>query len=244
MTRFENKTALVTGAGKGIGKAIAKQLANQGANVIIIGRTENTLKESAAQDSKITYMVADLESTNDMVQVLASISKLDILVNNAGMAPVTPFEEMEMNEYDKVFNVNVRGLVNLTKQTLPFLKSSKGNIINISTSIVGKPMANMSVYAASKTAVNTFTRVWPKEFANYGIRVNSVGVGSIETPIYEKTALSKKETQKHINGVKQIVPLGRFGTANEVASIVSFLASDEASFITGSDYAVDGGFGA
>lgn len=105
-------------------------------------------------------------------------------------------------------------------------------------------MANMGVYAASKAAVNMFTRVWAKELASDGIRVNSVGVGPIETLIYDKTALSPEEAQKHVERVKSIVPLGRFGTADEVTSVVAFLASAEARYVTGSDYAVDGGFAA
>lgn len=243
-----NKTALVTGGGTGIGRAIAKRLANEGAKVIIIGRTEETLQESANQDNNIAYIVADLSNSANVQNVISKINqqygKLDILVNNAGVAPVKAFEETGMDEFDHVFQVNVRGLVDLTQQSLPLLKETKGNIINISTSIVAKPMSNMSVYAASKAAVNMFTRVWAKELAKDGIRVNSVGVGPIETPIYEKTALSEEAAKEHLENVKRIVPIGRFGKAEEVASVVTFLASEEASFVTGSDYAVDGGFSA
>lgn len=245
---LENRIALVTGGGSGIGLGIAKRLADEGANVVIIGRTEASLKESASQSDRISYVVADVGKTEDLARALeqtkARHGGLDILVNNAGVAPVTPFSQLDMAEYDEVFQVNVRGLVDLSRQALPLLKASKGNIVNISTSIVDKPMANMSTYGASKAAVNMFTRVWAKELAGDGVRVNSVGVGPIWTPIYKKTELSAEEAQKHVDRVKQIVPLARFGTIEEVASVVAFLASSEAGFVTGSDYAVDGGFAA
>jgi NAD(P)-dependent dehydrogenase (short-subunit alcohol dehydrogenase family) len=188
--RFAHKTALVTGAGTGIGRAIAKRLADEGATVLIIGRTEDTLRESASQHSQISYLVADIERPEDNERILSEIQKrygkLDVLVNNAGVAPVTSFAQMPMSEYDKVFGVNVRALVDLTQQSLSLLKQTQGNVVNISTSIVYKPMMNMSPYAASKAAVNMLSRVWAKELASDGIRVNPVGVGPIETPIYEK----------------------------------------------------------
>lgn len=127
--RLENKTALVTGGSTGIGRTLAKRLADEGAQVMIIGRNEDTLQESAAQNSKITYVIADIGNSDDIKHIIAEIEKrygkLDILVNNAGMAPVTLFSEVEMSEYDNVYRVNVRGLLELTKETLPLIKVTK-----------------------------------------------------------------------------------------------------------------------
>ena len=243
--RLDNKTALVTGAGTGIGRAIAKRLADEGACVVITGRTESTLAESASQHENISYVVADIGKTADVARLVAQVlqrhGKLDILVNNAGVAPVTPFAESTLAEYDHVFLANVRGLVDLTLQTLPSLKATKGNIVNLTSAIVARPIANMSTYAGSKAAVTAYSQVWAKEFAEDGVRVNIVSPGPIETPIYDKTDLSPQEMQAHRDRVTRMVPLHRFGTPEDVAAVVAFLASDEAGFITGADYAVDGG---
>lgn len=246
--RFTHKTALITGAGTGIGRAVAQRFAQEGAEVLILGRTEKTLQETAAANQNISYIVADLEKEADLARVTENLKsrygKLDILVNNAGWAPVTPFSEVKMEEYDKVFSINVRALVNMTLHVLPLLKASHGNIINMSSVICKNHLLNMSMYAGTKAAVEIFTKIWAKELAPDGVRVNAIGVGSIETPIYEKTALSDNGIKEHIYKITRAIPQGHFGKPEDIAAVAAFLASDEASFVTGSEYGIDGGFGA
>ncbi|WP_455482775.1 SDR family NAD(P)-dependent oxidoreductase [Haemophilus parahaemolyticus] len=247
MQTLNNQTALVTGAGSGIGQDIAVKLAQMGANVVITGRKEAPLKETAALHGNISYIVADVGKTEDVSRILAEIkqkfNRLDIIVNNAGMAPVTPIADQTLAEFDAVFNINVRAVVDLTTQALPLLKESKGSIVNIGSAVANQPLPNMSVYSASKAALKTLTFVWAKELAKDGIRVNNIAVGPIETPIYDKTELSAEEAQAHKDRVTSLVPLGRFGLPKDISAIVALLVSEEGSFITGADIAVDGGFG-
>lgn len=242
-----NQVALVTGAATGIGASIAVKLAELGAKVVITGRKEAPLQEAVKLHENISYITADVGKTEDVSRILSEIQRkfdrLDIIVNNAGMAPVTPIAAQTLSEFDAVFNVNVRAVVDLTQQALPMLKASQGSIINIGSAVANQPLPNMSVYSASKAAVKTLTLVWAKELAKDGIRVNNISVGPIETPIYEKTALSPEEAQAHKARVTSLVPMGRFGQPRDIADIVAFLASSEANFITGADIPVDGGFG-
>ena len=245
MRGLKDKVILITGAGSGIGAVAAKYLAEKGAKVLIIGRTEKALKEPAAQHENIFYEAADINQTEDIKKILNVVKekfgRLDALVNNAGVAPVAPLGKISMAEVDKTFATNVKAVIELSQEFLQMLKESKGTIINIGSANASKPMPNMSVYSASKAALVALTRAWAKELAADGVRVNSVSVGPIWTPIYDKTSLSEEESKKHIETVKKIVPLGRFGESEEVAAVIAFLASEESSFVTGADYAVDGG---
>jgi NAD(P)-dependent dehydrogenase (short-subunit alcohol dehydrogenase family) len=246
MKRYINKVALVTGAGTGIGQAVAQRFADEGAKVLIVGRTESSLQETATASDNISYLVADLGKSEDIERIITTIQqrygRLDVLVNNAGWAPVTPITEVKMDEYDKVFGVNVRALVEMTVKALPLLIASKGNIINMSSAITKNPVQNMSIYAGSKAAVEMFTKVWAKELGK-DVRVNAIGVGSIMTPIYEKTDLDSSAMKAHIERISASIPMGHFGTPEDVASLAAYLGSDEARYVTGAILAIDGGLG-
>lgn len=213
---LNNKVALVTGAGTGIGRAIAQRLADEGANVLIVGRTETTLVRNGCSTVIKSPILPSTSNREDGIRTIIRTvgeryGRLDILVNNAGWAPVTPFATMKIDEYDKVFAINVRAVVMLTQACLPMIKAAKGNILNVTTTMTTNPIATMANYAASKAAVYTMTRAWAKELAKDGVRVNSLGVGPIETPIYGKTELSDEAAKAHKDMVTKSVPLGRMG---------------------------------
>jgi NAD(P)-dependent dehydrogenase (short-subunit alcohol dehydrogenase family) len=242
------KVALVTGGSKGIGAAIAIELANAKYNVLITGRNEDTLKTTAGQHESIGYLVADVtdpEAINaTMEHIRTEFGRLDVLVNNAGVAAPVPFENITPEHFDSTFNINVRGLVFMTQKALPLLKKSKGNIINISSVAGDQPFSNFLIYSATKGAVITISKGLAKELAPYGIRVNAISPGPIETSIFDKMGFDEGQRDRLEEAIGKMVPLARIGTAEEVAKTVAFLASDQASYITGAQYKIDGGFSA
>ncbi len=249
MGRLDGKVALVTGGSSGIGKSIALLYAKEGADVIIISRKEEALKEVCKlNEKKISYIAGDI-TKDDVVKKLAEhiknkFGKLDILVNNAGWCPVQPLKEIKISDYDKAFDLDVRALVNVTIECLPLILKAKGNIINISTVGTTHRGPNLSMYVGAKSAVEAFSRCWAQELARDGVRVNCIAPGAIETNIWNVTDLSPEDAKKHKEGMTNMIPMGRFGTPEEVANIALFLVSNEASYVTGSIYNVDGGAGA
>ena len=242
---LESKVALVTGGSTGIGRAVALELAKAGAQVVVTGRHEHQLREAVTQHSGITSVVADVARLADAASTLEEVRcrhhRLDILVNNAGIAPVAPLSDATPEHVRQIFDVNVSGLIEVTRHALPLLRQARGTIVNVASVAADQPFANLSVYSASKAAVLALTRAWARELAAQGIRVNVVSPGPIETPILGKTGLSKEQLDELGSGMMSQVPLGRFGKPEEVASVVGFLASPQSSFVTGAQYAVGGG---
>jgi len=244
---FQNRIALVTGGGTGIGAAVALELARRGAEVVITGRTEATLESSAARHERIKYVVAEIgapggaeKGVND---VRARWDRLDILVNNAGILEMAPLAGATPEHVRRTWSTNVDGLIETTRLALPLLKRSKGSIVNLATTVADQPFANMSVYCASKAAVLALTRSWAQELGADGVRVNAVSPGPIETPMFSAEKLGVPQAALDALGshVLGLVPLGRFGKAEEVAQVIAFLASSAASYVNGAQYTVGGG---
>lgn len=247
MKKLEEKIAIVTGGGSGIGRAIAIKYAEEGAKVVVVGRRENALKETAEKNSNIFYVAGDITKSEDINKVVDFVKekfgKLDILVNNAGWCPVQSIKEITMDDYDKAFNLDVKALVEMTIKCLPMLLETKGNIINLSTVGVNHQNYNLSMYIGAKSAVEGFTKCWALDLANDGVRVNAIAPGAIRTDIWNSTNLSEEEEREHEHRITDGIPFKRFGMPEEVANVALFLASENASYVTGSIYAVDGGQG-
>ncbi|MCM1234320.1 MAG: SDR family oxidoreductase [Ruminococcus flavefaciens] len=197
----------------------------------------------------ISYVAADITKTEDVKRIMDTVKErfggqLDVLVNNAGWCPVQPLKEITLKDYDRAFNLDVRALLDMTIQALPMILQSKGNIINLSTVGTTHRAENLSMYVGAKAAVENFTRVWAIELAADGVRVNGIAPGAIDTNIWNVTDLSEEEAIAHKKGLTDGIPCKRMGRAEEVANVAMFLASDEASYVSGAIYAVDGGSGA
>ncbi|WP_347049891.1 SDR family oxidoreductase [Flavobacterium olei] len=243
MKNLENKVAIVTGGNSGIGYATAAVLAERGAKVIVTGRNKEALNK-AEQELNVTGIAADqsdLKSIDNLVaEVAAKFGKVDAVFLNAGIASFAPLELASQEHYDSIMNVNVKGVYFTLQKLLPILNDGASIILNTSVNAsVGMP--NSSVYAASKAALLSLNRVFATELAPRKIRINAVSPGPVETPIYGKLGLEKEEVEGFGAVLADKILLKRFGQASEIGKTIAFLASDDASFITGTEIVVDGG---
>ncbi len=245
MPRFSNKIAVVTGGGSGIGLAAARRLAEEGAAVVIVGRHPEALKDAAkAIGGAIDPVTADVAKMDDLDHLFAKVrerhGRIDILFANAGIAKLGPVSEMLLEPFDEVMQVNFKGIYYTVQKALPLITGG-GSIIFTSSWFTEVGLAGTSVVSASKAAVRSLVRTLASELVNRNIRVNSVSPGVIETPLFGKLGLSEAAVQDLGASLLGTIPMKRFGRAEEVASAVAFLASDDASYITGIDLPVDGG---
>jgi len=244
--KLEGRIAVITGGSSGIGLATAKRFVEEGAHVVITGRREKELNEAAAFIKRnVTTVVGDVSRLEDLDRLYAAVKEkqghIDILFANAGAGTIGPVAVATEAHFDQTFDVNVKGLFFTVQKALPFFKDGGSIILNSSVSnVLGLP--GFSTYAASKAAVRNFARAWTLELKDRKIRVNAMSPGPTETPALESTTgLTPEQAEQATAQFASQIPMGRRGKPEEIAAAVTFLASDESSFITGVDLAVDGG---
>jgi len=246
--RFEGKVALVTGGNSGIGLAVAQALVGEGAKVVIAGRNAQTVHAAAAKLGAAAHgVVADASRLADIDRIVEAVrafggGRLDVLFANAGIATFGPVASTTEQQYDAVMDTNVKG-VYFTVQKAVALMGEGGAIVLNASVAAGKGNPAGSVYGASKAAVRSMGRTFAAELVERGIRVNVVSPGPIETPFFERVGMSDAQRAELKTAWAAKNPMKRFGTPDEVAETVLFLASDAASYITGVDLLVDGGLG-
>jgi NAD(P)-dependent dehydrogenase (short-subunit alcohol dehydrogenase family) len=244
--KLSGKIALVTGGSSGIGLATAKRFVSEGAYVFITGRRQPELDAAVKLiGSDVTGIRSDVSNLADLDRVYAAIKsgkgRLDILFANAGGGGLAPLGQITEEHFDKTFNTNVRGLLFTVQKALPLMPDGAAIILNASI-VASKGLAANSVYSATKAAVRSFARTWTTDLKARRIRVNAVSPGSTDTPGLSDLLASSEVGEQRKKMIANAVPLGRLGTPDEIAKAVVFLASDDASYITGAELFVDGGF--
>jgi len=246
MPRLDGKVSLVTGGTSGIGLATANALAREGAYVYITGRRERELTTAVQQiGGNATGVWGDVSNARDLDRLFEQIrdekGRLDILFANAGIAKYAALGNITEELYDSIFNVNVKGVLFTVQKALPLMPDGASIILN--ASVVGsKGLSSNSVYSATKASIRSFARTWTTDLKHRAIRVNAISPGTIDTPGLSDLLASAEAGEQRCKMVASAIPLGRFGRPDEVAKAVVFLASDESSYITGSEIFVDGGF--
>jgi len=243
--KLDGKIAVITGGNSGIGLATAKRFVSEGANVFIFGRRQNEIDAGVSEIGKNVIGIqgdvsnlADLDRLFDVVKVQKG--HLDILFANAGIAQFAPLGEISEEHFDKIFRINVKGLLFTVQKALPILEDGGSIILNASIGS-SKGVGGSSVYSATKAAVRSFARTWTVDLRDRKIRVNAISPGPIDTPIFSSITQNEEQSELFKKNIVNAVPMKRMGSPDEVAKVVSFLASDESSYVTGIELFVDGG---
>jgi NAD(P)-dependent dehydrogenase (short-subunit alcohol dehydrogenase family) len=245
MAKLDGKVAVITGGNSGMGLATAQRFVAEGAYVFITGRRQAELDKAVKRIGKnVTAVQGDVSNLADLDRLYATVReqkrKIDILFANAGMGELAPIGSITEEQFDKIFNVNVRGLLFSVQKALPLFQDGGSIILNASIAGI-KGMPGFGVYSASKAAVRSFARTWTSDLKDRKIRVNTLSPGPIDTPILSSIASTEEELVQLKSNLAAQVPLGRMGTSDEIAKVALFLASDDSSFVTGIELFVDGG---
>lgn len=243
--KIEGKVALVTGGNAGIGLAAAKRLVQEGAYVFISGRRAEELEKAKAEIGRdVRTVQGDISNLGDLDRLYETIraekGRLDIVVANAGIVELKTTDEATPEHFDRIFDVNARGTYFTVQKALP-LMTGGGSIVLVSSGMNVKGFPAYGAYAATKAAIRSFARTWAAELKERGIRVNVLSPGVIDTPIIDSQFATEAELEAGTEMFKSIIPLGRLGRAEEMASAIYYLASDESSYTTGFDLVADGG---
>lgn len=243
--KLDGKVAVITGGNSGMGLATAKLFVREGAYVYITGRRQAEL-DAAAKDigRNVTAVRGDVANLADIDRLYATVKekhgRVDVVFANAGAGEFAPLADVTEAHFDKLFNINVKGLLFTVQKALPLMPDGASVILNGSIAgYTGSPA--FGVYSATKAAVRSFARSWTNDLKDRKIRVNTLSPGPVDTPIFDNIAQSKEQVDGLKAGFASQVPLGRMGRPEEIATVALFLASDDSSFVTGIDLTVDGG---
>jgi NAD(P)-dependent dehydrogenase (short-subunit alcohol dehydrogenase family) len=244
--KLEGKIAVITGGNSGIGLATAKRFVSEGAYVFITGRRQKELDVALSEIGKnVVGIQGDVSNLEDLDRLYNTVKDrkghLDILFANAGIAQFAPLGEISEEHYDNIFRINVKGVLFTVQKVLPLFQDVGGSIILNASIGSSKGVQESSVYSATKAAVRSFARTWTVDLRHRKIRVNAISPGPIDTPIFSNLLQNEEQSEQFKKNIVNTVPMERMGSPDEVAKAVSFLASDDSSYITGIELFVDGG---
>jgi len=246
MNKLEGKVAVITGGTSGIGLATARRLVSDGAYVFITGRRQSELDSAVKQigENNVSGVQGDVSNLADLDRLYATVKQqkghIDILFANAGVSELVPLKAVSEAHFDKTFGINVKGLLFTVQKALSIFQDG-GSIILSASIAASKGIEAASVYSATKAAIRSFARTWTVELKHRKIRVNAISPGTIDTPGLNGFAQSQEQLDQFKTSIVSAMPLGRMGSPDEVAKAVSFLASDDSSYVTGIELFVDGG---
>ncbi|CAO1297122.1 unnamed protein product [Diamesa tonsa] len=243
---FTNKVVIITGASSGIGAGAAEYLSTLGASLVLTGRSKDKLEETAKKCKGSPLLVVgdvnvEVDRVNIINKTIEKFGKLNVLVNNAGMGEGGDIQSTTMDQYDRIMSTNVRSVFHLTQLAVPHLVATQGNIVNVSSVAGLRSFPGFLAYCMSKAALDQFTKCVALDLAPKNVRVNSINPAVIVTDFFRRMGMSDEAREAFLEKGKETHALGRVGTVQETAHAIAFLASDHATFITGTQLPVDGG---